>query len=955
MKKFFVLSVGLFLVVSLSAQVMFRGTPTINSPRIKRFGPKNDIRNVYSVRDFSKTLLGDTIVVGTSTYDIEANGIGIRHIYYDSGAMAGYELTGVVWIWSDEAGPDFYPDRHMYYWSVATQSAAAVQSDKRDGFGMIDYKTTGDAIVSEHYNNGSYYCSAVGYETSGPGFASFGVSECPPPPDSVVIWPRVGVDANDNVLVLSREYQKSSGYSKIFYTRTTWGNWATDDWSPWVVLDTVCPDNSGGSHNLVASKLSSKFAAAYGFTAAGNEPDPSILARNAHVYIKVSTDGGASWQPRIDVNQFLNPDDSLNRLDAPSPFFDTDDSLHLVFIGVYGSALAGGSYYPNSCVNLWHWSYNTGLTKITSYGWTPYNVIPEDQFDRMELTYYLDVPSMGENTDTKDLFVVYHSFPWDEEDPVDSAQTGEIYLVRSRDNGTTWGQPVDLTNSPNHSEVFPSIAQFFQGDTVRISYLDDICGGSYVFGTMGGGVDTCKSDNPYVYMKVPVPPDGDAQVVSVDSPLPNFNGYIVVESGDTITPAATIGYTGSASADVQVRCKIWVGEKTWTGYSLGYDEIYLQRQDLRMSPGASTPATFPSFVVPDITPFNVDSAEYGMYFSHILHVEVSAAYLGDNNVSNDVKMSDSINVMGYQQDFALGNGGYTGTGWVFGNIKADSTTTDTIGPGDNFGISKDWFVTVDDTLSWHTTSPYEDNAADTLAAPETLTIYNPDNCWLSYRQWYKTEKGADGGNVKISLDHGATWITLDSFYLNDNDTVLMGYPDSMNANNAAIPNEPAFGGDSIGGWSAMKWHKITFNLSPYTTGMKDSTLLIKWVFGSDNNGTVDEGWGIDYVQVFGVYSSLTGIPNPRFTRHNPILTTMKAYPNPMRGTGKVKFEIGKRCNTSINLYDVAGRRVKSIYKGMLNPGMHTVRWNAKNLPAGIYFIRVDTENAHMVKKVVHLR
>ncbi len=951
MKKFFVLSVGLFLVVSLSGQVMFKGIPTADSPHIKNFGPKNDIRNMYSVRDFSKALLGDTIVVGTSTYDSESNGIGIRHIYYDSGAMAGYELTGVVWIHSDQ--PATWPERHMYYWSPVAGGAGAVQTNYRDGYGMIDYRTTGDAIVSEHYYDtlSYYYCSAVGYETFGPGYASFSISECPPAPDNDAIWPRVGVDAKDNVLVLSRTYQQN-GYTRLFYTKTTWGNWATDDWSPWILLDTC----GYGTHNLVASKLSSKFAAAYEYSAIGGETDPGRLARNGHLYVKVSTDGGANWNTTMDMDQFLPTQDSLRCLRSPSPFFDDIDSLHLVFIGVL-SIPEPGYWAPNSHVELWHWSYNTGLSKITDYGWTPYNVIPGDQFDRMELTYYLDVPSIGENTDTKDLFVVYHSFPWDEEDPVDSAQTGEIYLARSRDGGITWGQPVDLTNTPNHSEIYPSISPFFQGDTVRISYLDDVYGGSYVnYGFGFGSVDSIVADNPYVYMKVPVPPDGDARVVSVDSPLPNFNGYIVVESGDTITPSATIGYSGSVSADVQVRCKIWVGETSWTGYNFGYNELYSQRQDLSMSSGASTPVTFPSFVVPNITPFNVDSAGYGMYFSHILHVEVFAAYLGDNNVSNDVRMSDSINVMGYQQDFAQGDGGYAGTGWILGNIKADSTTTDTIGPGDNFGISKDWSVTVDDTLSWHTISPYGDNAADTLTVPETLTIYNPDNCWLSYRQWFQTEKGADGGNVKISLDHGATWITLDSFYLNDNDTVLMGYPDSMNANNAAIPNELAFGGDSIGGQISKNWHKITFNLSPYTTGMKDSTLLIKWVFGSDNNGTVDEGWGIDYVQVFGVYSSLvSGIPNPRFTRHNPILTTMKAYPNPMRGTGKVKFEIGRRCNTLINLYDVAGRRVKSIYKGMLNPGMHTVRWNAKNLPAGIYFIRVDTENAHMVKKVVHLR
>jgi len=949
MKKIFILFIELFLVVSLSGQVMFKGIPTANSPHIKNVGSKRAIRNTYSVGSSIKTLAGDTIVVGTSTYDGESNGIGIRHIYYDSGALAGYELTGVVWIHSDQPAP--WPDRHMYYWSPYTDPGA-IQTTNRDGYGMIDYKTTGDAIVSEHYDNGTYYCSAVGYEDYGAGYGGFVMSECPQPPDDDAIWPRVGVDAKDNVLVLSRTYQ-SAGYTRLFYTTTVWGNWETTDWTPWTLLDTC----GYGTHNLVASKQSSKFAAAYEYSAIQGETDPGRLARNGHLYVKVSTDGGASWQSRIDMNQYLPYSDSLKWLRSPSPFFDDMDSLHLVFIGALGYP-EPGYWIPHSHVELWHWSWNTGLTKITDYGWTPYNVVVPGQWDRFQGTYSLDVPSIGENTGTKDLFVVYHTFPWDECDPVDSAQTGEIYLVRSRDGGNTWGVPVDITNSPNKSEIEPSIAPFFQGDTVRLVYLDDVYGGSYVNWGFGyGSVDSIVANNPYVYMRVPIPSDGDASIVSWDGPSPNYNGYVVAEPGDTIKPAATIGYTGTVSADVQVRCKIWVPERNWQGFSFGYNEVHLQRQDLAMNPGDNTSVLFPEFVIPEVTPFNIDSEFdagyiYAMYFPKMLHIEYSAAYLGDNNTTNDYRKSDYfVNIVGYQEDFAKSNGGYTGTGWILGNIEADAATVDTIGPGVNFTI-KDF---IEDTLSWHTTSPYADNANYELTIPETLKVYNPANCWLSYRQWFQTEKGADGGNVKISLNHGATWITLDSFYLN-NDTTLMGYPDTMNANNAAIADEPAFGGDTIGGKLSVNWHKITFDLTPYTAGMKDSTLLIKWVFGSDNNGTQGEGWGIDYVQVFGVVSALyLGIPNQRITKVHPSLNMMKVYPNPMRGMGKVKFELGRRCNTSINLYDIAGRRVKHIYKGILNTGIHTIEWNAKKLPAGIYFIRLDTENRHMVKKIVHLR
>jgi len=198
---------------------------------------------------------------------------------------------------------------------------------------------------------------------------------------------------------------------------------------------------------------------------------------------------------------------------------------------------------------------------------------------------------------------------------VDSAQTGEIYIVRSRNNGKSWGQPVNLTNSPNHSEVFPSIPLFFQGDTVRISYLDDVYGGSYVFGSNGWGVDTFQANNPYVYMKVPIPPDGDVGVDTILSPQGSITPLV-----DTITPKAVIENFSSIDIPVQVKCLIYVSE--FLGY--GYDEVYTDLIYDTLPPFTQDIVTFNQWV-PD-TFYGVDST---------WHVKVSVAYLGDINTEND--------------------------------------------------------------------------------------------------------------------------------------------------------------------------------------------------------------------------------------------------------------------------------------------------------------------------------
>ena len=66
-----------------------------------------------------------------------------------------------------------------------------------------------------------------------------------------------------------------------------------------------------------------------------------------------------------------------------------------------------------------------------------------------------------------------------------------------------------------------------------------------------------------------------------------------------------------------------------------------------------------------------------------------------------------------------------------------------------------------------------------------------------------------------------------------------------------------------------------------------------------------------------------------------------AYPNPFNPETQLTFTLPEAGEVSLKIYDIAGREVFTLLEGMMSVGAHTVKWNASNMPSGIYFARLD--------------
>lgn len=67
---------------------------------------------------------------------------------------------------------------------------------------------------------------------------------------------------------------------------------------------------------------------------------------------------------------------------------------------------------------------------------------------------------------------------------------------------------------------------------------------------------------------------------------------------------------------------------------------------------------------------------------------------------------------------------------------------------------------------------------------------------------------------------------------------------------------------------------------------------------------------------------------------------LQNYPNPFNATTFIRYNLPSASNVRIDLYDLLGRVVETLVDERQPAGYHRIRWEAGNLPTGIYFYRI---------------
>jgi hypothetical protein len=134
--------------------------------------------------------------------------------------------------------------------------------------------------------------------------------------------------------------------------------------------------------------------------------------------------------------------------------------------------------------------------------------------------------------------------------------------------------------------------------------------------------------------------------------------------------------------------------------------------------------------------------------------------------------------------------------------------------------------------------------------------------------------------------------------------------------------------------------------------------------GSDNVYVIgeSEGNGTDYdycaIKYFQTPSDVREVSGDRERPSDFVLS--QNYPNPFNPTTKIEFTLAKSGFVTLQIYDVLGRKVRTLVSEHLSSGYKSVIWDGKNddnkeVASGVYFYQLKAGDFSEPKKMLRLK
>lgn len=500
------------------------------------------------------------------------------------------------------------------------------------------------------------------------------------------------------------------------------------------------------------------------------------------------------------------------------------------------------------------------------------------------------------------------------------------------------GETIELVVTLKNVGVDPAygVTATLSSTSARISLLDD----SETFGDIpAGGTATCADDYGFsVESDTPdgelIPftltiQDGDGRTVwesgfsiviaapvlayadhLADDPLYGGNGSGCIEAGETIVIAVDLSNSGTAGA---------TGVSADLTSADPYVTVYVGTAGYPVIGSGETQTLIPDYSViihPDCPEFHeivfdlAISADWGYASTGQFSVLTAGPTTFEDNVeSGQGEWTHGVVTPSYNDQ------------WHIETYRSNSATHSWKFGGSG---SSDYADSSDGALYMRPMC---------IGADGELTFWD----WL-YAEEESSTSAWDCALLEISTDGGDTWENLPP---------VGGYSHLKNSN----PANPLPEGTPC--WSGYHdWRLETFDLAAFA----GETIQIRFRFASDGYVT-EEGWYVDDVNLTftGGSSGVDGdlsIPAMFALRQN--------VPNPFNPVTVIRYQLPHAADVRIDVFNVAGRLVKTILGEHQEAGYKEVAWDGTNnagerVASGVYLYRMEAGDYTSKKTMVLLK
>ena len=105
--------------------------------------------------------------------------------------------------------------------------------------------------------------------------------------------------------------------------------------------------------------------------------------------------------------------------------------------------------------------------------------------------------------------------------------------------------------------------------------------------------------------------------------------------------------------------------------------------------------------------------------------------------------------------------------------------------------------------------------------------------------------------------------------------------------------------------------------------------------------------GVQYGTIVNVEDQTSRMPNR--------LTLEQNYPNPFNPATTIEYQLGEKSDVTLIVYNVLGQQITELVRGVQEPGMYKLRFDAETLPSGIYFYILRANEFMERRKMLYVR
>ncbi len=133
---------------------------------------------------------------------------------------------------------------------------------------------------------------------------------------------------------------------------------------------------------------------------------------------------------------------------------------------------------------------------------------------------------------------------------------------------------------------------------------------------------------------------------------------------------------------------------------------------------------------------------------------------------------------------------------------------------------------------------------------------------------------------------------------------------------------------------------------PSVNGLPNDIIYAVAVDFRDNTWLGLGSSGIALYRTGGVLSSPASYhPPERFT-------VIQNFPNPFNPATTIRFTLPEKNFVTVRIFDILGREVRTFIRSDLEPGEHSVPFDAEGLSGGIYFCQLIADGRHMTTRMI---